>query len=88
MKRSFSRRDFLKVAGVGLGAMAFRPFKLDTLLSRNFIPQNDCLNFQTVKLLAALWITTMLEAAQPMTRIEYSHWRLACGYIVFHGRVR
>ncbi|MBI5841015.1 MAG: L,D-transpeptidase family protein [Chloroflexi bacterium] len=27
MKRTFSRRDFLKVAGVGLGAMAFRPFK-------------------------------------------------------------
>ena len=26
MKRSFSRRDFLKVAGVGLGALAFNPF--------------------------------------------------------------
>jgi hypothetical protein len=26
MKRSFSRRDFLKVAGVGLGAMAFNPY--------------------------------------------------------------
>jgi hypothetical protein len=26
MKRSFSRRDFLKVTGVGLGAMAFKPF--------------------------------------------------------------
>lgn len=28
MKSAFSRRDFLKVAGVGLGALAFRPFKL------------------------------------------------------------
>ncbi len=30
MNHNFSRRDFLKVAGVGLGAMAFRPFKLET----------------------------------------------------------
>ena len=31
MKRSFSRRDFLKLAGVGLGALAFRPFGFETL---------------------------------------------------------
>jgi len=35
MKQSFSRRDFLKVAGVGLGAMAFGPinFSFDNLES-------------------------------------------------------
>lgn len=32
---SFSRRDFLKVAGVGLGAMAFKSFKLENLNSPN-----------------------------------------------------
>jgi hypothetical protein len=31
MKRSFSRRDFLKLASVGLGALAFRPFGFETL---------------------------------------------------------
>jgi hypothetical protein len=31
MKRTFSRRDFLKLAGVGLGALAFRPFNFKTL---------------------------------------------------------
>ena len=30
MKRNFSRRDFLKLAGVGLGALAFRPFNLES----------------------------------------------------------
>lgn len=28
MKQNFSRRDFLKIAGVGLGALAFRPYKI------------------------------------------------------------
>ena len=27
MKQNISRRDFLKIAGVGLGALAFNPFK-------------------------------------------------------------
>jgi hypothetical protein len=43
MKQNFSRRDFLKVAGVGLGALAFRPFKLeayyDTLYAPKRLPQ-------------------------------------------------
>jgi hypothetical protein len=42
MKRSFSRRDFLKLAGVGLGALAFRPFNyksLDALYAPKRLPQ-------------------------------------------------
>jgi len=34
MKHDFSRRDFLKVAGVGLGAMAFKPFKIESYLEK------------------------------------------------------
>ena len=39
MKRSFSRRDFLKLAGVGLGAMAFRPFNLESYYMPKPLPQ-------------------------------------------------
>ncbi len=39
MKHNFSRRDFLKVAGVGLGALAFRPFKLDTYYEKLYTPK-------------------------------------------------
>ena len=39
MKHNFSRRDFLKVAGVGLGAMAFRPFKLETYYDKLYAPK-------------------------------------------------
>lgn len=39
MNRNFSRRDFLKVAGVGLGAMAFRPFDFDALYAPKRLPQ-------------------------------------------------
>lgn len=39
MKKSFSRRDFLKLAGVGLGAMAFRPFKLESYYMSKPLPQ-------------------------------------------------
>ena len=39
MKRSFSRRDFLKLAGVGLGAMAFRPFSLESYYMPKPLPQ-------------------------------------------------
>jgi hypothetical protein len=40
MKRSFSRRDFLKVAGVGLGALAFKPFnKLDAYYEKFYTPK-------------------------------------------------
>ncbi|MHB8779168.1 MAG: twin-arginine translocation signal domain-containing protein, partial [Anaerolineales bacterium] len=35
MKRPLSRRDFLKLAGFGLGAMAFKPFKFPELESLN-----------------------------------------------------
>lgn len=31
MKHNFSRRDFLKLAGIGLGAMAFNPYKFPEL---------------------------------------------------------
>ena len=36
MKRSFSRRDFLKVAGLGLGALAFNPFNFKTFDHESF----------------------------------------------------
>ena len=39
MKHNFSRRDFLKVAGVGLGALAFRPFKLETYYEKLYTPK-------------------------------------------------
>ncbi len=39
MKQSFSRRDFLKLAGVGLGAMAFRPFNLESYYKPKPLPQ-------------------------------------------------
>ncbi|CAG0982723.1 hypothetical protein ANAEL_01841 [Anaerolineales bacterium] len=39
MKRNLSRRDFLKFAGMGLGAMALRPFNLETLYLPKPLPQ-------------------------------------------------
>ncbi len=39
MKRSFLRRDFLKLAAVGLGAMAFRPFNLESYYMPKPLPQ-------------------------------------------------
>jgi hypothetical protein len=42
MKKPISRRDFLKIAGLGLGAMAFKPYKLlefETLTSPKRLPQ-------------------------------------------------
>jgi len=40
MKHNFSRRDFLKVAGLGLGAVAFRPFKLfDSYYEKLYAPK-------------------------------------------------
>jgi hypothetical protein len=39
MKQNFSRRDFLKVAGVGLGALAFRPLKLDAYYEKLYTPK-------------------------------------------------
>jgi hypothetical protein len=39
MKNSFSRRDFMKVSGVGLGALAFRPFDFETLYTPKRLPQ-------------------------------------------------
>ena len=39
MRRSLSRRDFLKLAGIGLSAMAFRPISLETLYSPKPLPQ-------------------------------------------------
>jgi hypothetical protein len=39
MKRSFSRRDFLKVAGVGLGTMALNPLSRGPLAPINSLPQ-------------------------------------------------
>ena len=31
LRRNLSRRDFLKFAGIGLGALAFRPLKISGL---------------------------------------------------------
>src|SRR5688572_7693550 len=39
MKKMVSRRDFMKVAGVGLGALAFRPFDFETLYTPKRLPQ-------------------------------------------------
>lgn len=42
MKRAISRRDFLKLAGIGLGAMAFRPYwspVLETFSAPKRLPQ-------------------------------------------------
>jgi hypothetical protein len=39
MKPNFSRRDFLKVAGVGLGALAFNPFKIETYYEKLYTPK-------------------------------------------------
>src|SRR5689334_14537484 len=39
MKKLVSRRDFMKVAGVGLGALAFRPFDFETLYTPKRLPQ-------------------------------------------------
>ena len=39
MKRSFSRRDFLKFTGFGLGAMAFRPFNLESYYTPKRLPE-------------------------------------------------
>jgi len=39
MKYGFSRRDFLKVAGVGLGALAFKPFNLESFYIPKRLPQ-------------------------------------------------
>ena len=39
MKRPLSRRDFLKLAGAGLGALAFRPFNLESYYTPKPLPQ-------------------------------------------------
>jgi hypothetical protein len=39
MNRSVSRRDFLKVAGVGLGALAFKPIDFENLYIPKRLPQ-------------------------------------------------
>jgi len=39
MKHGFSRRDFLKIAGVGLGALAFKPFKIETYYEKLYTPK-------------------------------------------------
>lgn len=39
MNRNFSRRDFLKVAGVGLGALAFKPFNIETYYEKLYSPK-------------------------------------------------
>jgi len=39
MNRKISRRDFLKVAGVGLGALAFKPFKMETFYEKLYTPK-------------------------------------------------
>ncbi len=39
MNQKISRRDFLKVAGVGLGALAFKPFKLETYYEELYAPK-------------------------------------------------
>ena len=39
MKRSFSRRDFLKLAGVGLGSLAFKPFRIETYYEKLYTPK-------------------------------------------------
>ncbi len=39
MNRSLSRRDFLKLAGASLGALAFRPFNLESYYTPKPLPQ-------------------------------------------------
>jgi hypothetical protein len=39
MKHNFSRRDFLKVAGVGLGALAFKPFRIESYYEKLYTPK-------------------------------------------------
>ncbi len=39
MNRKISRRDFLKVAGAGLGALAFKPFNVDAYYERLYSPK-------------------------------------------------
>ena len=39
MKHNFSRRDFLRVAGVGLGALAFKPFNFESFYIPKRLPQ-------------------------------------------------
>jgi hypothetical protein len=39
MRHDFSRRDFLKVTGLGLGALAFKPFKFDAYYEKLYIPK-------------------------------------------------
>ncbi len=39
MNKKISRRDFIKVAGVGLGALAFNPFKIETYYEKLYIPK-------------------------------------------------
>jgi hypothetical protein len=39
MKKPVSRRDFMKVAGVGLGALALRPFDFETLYTPKRLPE-------------------------------------------------
>ncbi|HNO86576.1 MAG TPA: twin-arginine translocation signal domain-containing protein, partial [Anaerolineales bacterium] len=39
MKQNFSRRDFLKVAGVGLGALAFKPYFSETYYEKLYTPK-------------------------------------------------
>ncbi|HET7098972.1 MAG TPA: twin-arginine translocation signal domain-containing protein [Patescibacteria group bacterium] len=50
MSDKFSRRDFLKVAGLGLGAMAFKPFDFETeaKIPKSFIFKDNALSSENL----------------------------------------
>ena len=66
MKQSFSRRDFLKVAGVGLGAMAFRPFNFSLNNLEQYYTPKRLPQFPDAEIIGRLVDATDLEAAQRM----------------------
>jgi len=82
-KRPFSRRDFLKLAGLGLGAIALRPFtsRLDThLVSRSILlpdfPKADLLGRNCTTDTSLQWGGTIPIMARPdvnSTKVRNAH---------------
>ncbi len=55
MKRNLSRHDFLKFAGMGLGAIALRPFNLESACTPKPLPQ-----FPTSEIIGRILGTTQV----------------------------
>lgn len=93
MKRSLSRRDFLKLAGSGLAAMAFRPFQLEsyyTLKPLSQFPKSEIIwrILGTTQLTNRPWKIFSLNMSGGSSGAGYSNAGCAVGEYDKRGRGR